>query len=318
MTNKNKEKSFVLILNDIKVDGTLPIEIAPGHLLQKANSEQIARIKKAMLQFTPSLPFGMLQPPYECEIIKTSGEKPGNFHYGRNPLSKSEWRYWVIEFIGSNAEIEYIEHAAALLEHNLEIGFTFMHNGLGWHALNLFSFFEDMGFGEPAVTIKDKELYEIKENYELVKKISKEQEHEHIYRSLRKLRDLRSLPRQSELVVVVLFSVIESLITHRPKFPDLSDSLGHQIKTKMSLLRKKFQRPLNHNDYFKTMSETNTWSKLYEYRSKLVHSVHLDLSRELMVLETREKIIEFLSEAVKLLLLLAMKDPVFITDLKEC
>jgi len=124
---KTKKQSFVFILSNIDVIGDLPVEVAPKHYFQKANDEQIKIIKEKIVLFSPafylmaSLPFSS---PYENDIIKIPGDKPGNFKFKLKLLPKEKWKYWAIVFEGTNSEIPKVSQAASLLENDLELGFT--------------------------------------------------------------------------------------------------------------------------------------------------------------------------------------------------
>jgi hypothetical protein len=318
------KNSFVFILNIINVEGELPIEIAPRHFFQKADAEQVEKIKKLV---NLVVPFGFHKifnlRPYEVDIIKVPAEKPDSFSYRYEQLPEDKWRYWVISFEGTNSELEYIEASASLLKHDLELGFTVFRKislgngeGYGWHIPSLFSFFDSPSSSEPAVVVSTNEIREIPENYHLIKKISPD--HEHITRAFRKLRDLKSLPRSSELVTIGYFSIIESLVTHNPNLTESSDSLKHQIRTKIPLLSKRFQRKIDYNEYFNESNEETIWKKLYDYRSCIVHGEHANFIGSLQILKDAKTVREFLYETVKLLLLLALREPIFLTDLKKC
>lgn len=313
------EKSFVFVLNNINVEGNMPIEIAPGHFFERASSKQTERIKELLKLHAP---YGLIPlldlKHYEVNFSKTSGS-PG---YQLEPLPEDKWRYWIISFEGSNVEMDYIESAASLLQNDLELGFTVFGKSssggvaYGWHAQSLFSFFENQALEQHPVSITGDELREIHENYSLIKKISPD--HKHITRALRKIRDLKSLPRSSELVTIGLFSIIESLVTHKPKLTESADSLMHQIRTKIPLLSKLFRRKLDCLEYFIDVKEETVWNKLYEYRSRIVHGDNSDLSGTLQVLKDRKAVHGFLKETTKLLLLLALREPTLLTDLKKC
>ncbi len=323
VVNNQLEKSFVFVLNPVDVNGGLPIEVAPVHFFQKANTEHIKKIKELMNLCRTSLQVNLLPPLYEADYIKVPGTKPGS---GRKwePLSPDRWRYWVIVFDGPNAELKYIGSAASLLCNDLELGFTVLGaniisrgEAILWHGQSLFSFFENQKMGQPAVSITGDELREIRENYDLIKKISPE--HEYISGSLKKFNDLKSLPRNSELIIIGLFSIIESLITHCPSQKNIDDSINHQIQTKIPLLSKRFPRKLEYVKYFSKTKENDVWKKLYKYRNSIVHGEHPSLDGQLKKeLKSRKNVYEFLQETLKLLLLLALKEPIFLTDLKKC
>ena len=184
-----------------------------------------------------------------------------------------------------------------------------------WNISSMVSYFED-DLHKPAIRICPGDIQEIGKNHALIKRIGAERKH--LQRAFQRFDTLKSLPRKSELVVIGLFSIVESLITHCPKLTESSDSLKHQIKTKIPLLRKRFELPLDYNDFFGSAGEETIWSKLYDYRSEIVHGEQADIDSKLQILKSRENVIAFLRETVKLLLLLALKEPVLLRDLKDC
>ncbi len=313
--------SCAFILSYVTIRGKLPVEVAPQHFIRRAAPEEIARIKSFLPAFMPfPTANGFL---YECEVKKTPGNKPRNFHYAIKSLPPQDWRYWVISFKGSNTEIQDIASAASLLKNDLEIGFSLFNGfdgggqGTMWHSPSIFSFFDAQGLcPQPAVEVSVEELKEIRTNFELIQDICPD--YPHLKRAFRRLRDLRSLPRSSEATVVGLFSIIESLIAHRPQSGEIGDSIGHQIKTKVPLLRKRFSRPLEYSSYFGQISEKKIWSSLYQYRSNVVHGGHGDEKQLSKVLGGRANVISFLNEIVKLLFLVALNEPVLLDDLKAC
>ena len=117
--------------------------------------------------------------------------------------------------------------------------------------------------------------------------------------------------------IIGLFSIIESLITHSTK-QNVDDSLNHQIKTKIPLLSKKFQRTLNYEKYFSPANEETIWGKLYDFRSKIVHEGNENIEKDNSVLKSLNSVTDFLKETVKLLILFALKEPQLLTDLKKC
>ena len=315
--NTGDKSSFVFILNDVEVEGEMPIEVAPKHLFRKAQDDEVELIRKHLVLCTPQRFFPLT---YDL-IVKEVKESSNSTKYSFEPLKRQDWRYWVISFEGTNSELSDIASAASLLRNDLELGFAFLKIvpptlSFTWHTPSLMSFFEDKMFPNPPTKMTSGEIKEIPANYQLIKQIKPE--HVHITRAFRKFNELKSLLRGSELVVITLFSIIESLIAHNPKSTEVGDSLGHQIKTKIPLLSKRFQRSLPYHQYFGDTPEATVWAKLYEYRSKLVHGEDSRIDGTLCLLKDRQTVVEFLSEAVKLLLLLSLREPVLLTDLKQC
>lgn len=318
-------KSFTFVLSLIDLEGEGSFEVIPGHRLEKASPEQREIIKSVIVRFQP---YGIVRYPYEYNVREDQRE-PGLVHFHHDALPEEEWRYWVITFNGINSELHSLESALSLLRNEIELGMTILgdtpglskdtsgYSGYLWHAERMSSYFNDDAFGSRAVAeITGADLQQVGIYYGLIKNTPSE--HDHIRRSLRILRDLKSLPRKSELVIIGLFSILESIITHSPKLTESADSITHQIRTKIPLLKKRFDRQLNYSDYFRSVSEDKLWTKLYEYRSRIVHGEDTSITDQLSVLMSKEAVREFMHEIVKLLLIVALREPDLVTDLKRC
>lgn len=120
------------------------------------------------------------------------------------------------------------------------------------------------------------------------------------------------------MVILGLFSVIESLVCHAPKLTESSDSLSHQLITKLPMLRKRFHPDLNHSTLFAQLREDTLWKKLYAYRSKIVHGEDSNLSGDLDSLTNMESVVAFLCETSKRLLRLSLTESELMSDLKKC
>jgi len=314
-----KSHGFAFILSAIKVDADLPVELAPKHWLDKAKKQQIEKIR-SVLQMCGAKPFFVS--PYENDIRAVNGDKPGTVNYQHTALSPEEWRYYVVNFEGTNIELETIQHAGLVLENEIRFGFHFLEtksfgSGFGWHPQSLNTFFGDTDLAAGiARSILADDLGLVSETYAALKELPSE--FEHTSRAFKRFNELWNIPRYSELTVIGLFSVIESLLTHAPKLSESADSLMHQIRSKISLVRKRFVRDLDHRSIFGEIQEGKLWSKLYAYRSRIVHGEHATFDGELQVLRDRRTVVHFLKEATKLLLIASLREPVLMTDLKKC
>jgi len=324
---KAKSSGYAFILTPIEAQVELPYEIIPKHYLQKANKGQICNIKKMLNVFNAfpisGVPVEFFQPPYEHNTIAKPTDKLGSLRYEYKSLPHEKWRYWIIRFQGSNLELQELGYALSLMDQDIELGFTSISHpalsgdSFGWHAQHLHTYFNDHDrkIIEPKkITSPDLQL--AGECYLKIKELPKK--YPHIKRAFRRFDTLRSVPLASELTVIGLFSVIESLLTHAPNNNDPTDSLVRQIKHKMPLVRKRFRRPIDHSTFFNGINEDTLWGKLYAFRSKIVHGESADISGKLLVLKNQRTVIKFLREIVKLLLIQSLCEPILLTDLKEC
>jgi len=339
--------SFAFILNPLKVvDKDGPIEIIPNYFLQKANGQQIKVLKETFTKL-PASPFWLNS--YEYDYGKFPEAKPDGFQDAPQ-LTQQDWKYWIIVSKDRKSDknrrnIFYkIEHSLSMLSNDLELGPVFFDpsgNRYEWNLRYIYNYFLDYPYGRrPATQITSKDIEEIGPIYNLFNdffdkmyldkflikggkmvkiKDDYQDNFQHIDQAVHRFLQLRVLPRYSGLTIIGLFSIIESLITHKPT-QNLHDSLKHQIKTKIPLLNRRFQRTLDYGRYFNSAKEETIWSKLYDFRSKIVHdgSEDIEKDKDLKILTNLVSVTDFLKEAVKLLILLALKEPEFITDLKKC
>ena len=353
LPRKTPSRSFSFILNRIDVKFNSPTELIPGYFLQKADTTQIQLIKEKLRCVNSMRPPTSL---YECVIVQEDVTEPDDKHYRYDNLPSDQWNYWVIVTDLPSKEWEELNLSVGLLRHDLYLGFTFdllegffevlrpstrlvqdvtpgAENiinhatgglvsppdlyGIKSHRGFNFQFFEnDTHFEESAVNMGTDEKTEIFENYTLLK-IAKEVWPAY-YKAAERFQYLRALPFDSELTIIGYFSVIESLITHNPKLTANMDSLTHQMKTKMNLLSKKVQRPLDYQSFFGIADGDKVWGNLYNYRSKIAHGDEPDFKSELKLLRNHHNAIAFLRETTKLLILQALKEPQFTYDLKKC
>lgn len=314
---------IVFILNLLDVKGELPVQIITDHLFRKAHKNEIEEIEKVL---------SISQPParhnYDVRYksILRSEKSTGTTSYRFEELPESQWKYWVVAFEGWNDKLHDIEKCALLLEVDLDFGFQILfedsyqsgkvaaHTSLPIHLIEKYSTHKHSMTN--AEDIPTKELEKISKFYEL--SCNLKPDYSYINHALENFLSIRRIPKKSELLIVGYFSIIESLITHAPRLTETLDSIGHQIRNKMILLRKKFSRTIAYETYFKDVAESKIWKKLYSYRSYLAHGNIPDFQKEFQVLVNNDSVSVFLKEIIKELLIIALDDPEFVTDLKKC
>lgn len=314
--------SYVFILNIIKTDIDRAIEIIPNHYFRKAVVNEI-NIIKDVLKFYGCNGIGMLTPdilPYENDWLL--GEKNKKRFMRKVPFEES--RFYVISFKGNNTEIQTLEAACKLIKDHLDLGFTVLGNckegsrGFIFPPAGqiLYKQHTDVVTWKAPTIIKQEDIKQISEYYDLMKSIHGQ--YSFLDKAIKKYLALDNISPNSDLLVLGYFSIIESLITHAPRGNETLDSINHQIVNKMILLRKRFVRSLDYYEYFKEDKEEAIWKKLYKYRSCLAHGSTPHFDKDLMVLENKDKVFMFVLEALKLLIIASLKEPVLISDLRNC
>lgn len=316
--------THVFILSLVDIDATLPYEIIPGHIFKKPDPDQIEFFKKwyNTLRPFPKTDY-FLYERSQVEVIP--GEQQGHLIYQTEELPKEKWKYWVISHNGYNHEIEYLQQASLLIKNEIELGLQMFTQGgnpgysLGGPAIINYLLETQEAFGSRhTITITLQDLKNITEYYSLIKNI--DPSFDTIRSAVKLFDELRALPRESDFVVIGLFSIIESLISHSPRLEFFHDSIKHQFRTKIPLLRKRFPRDLKYADFFDPNAKEETiLSKLYDYRSSIVHTGNSKLPRELEnILKGKKEVKAFLKELTKLLLIIAIEEPELVIDLKAC
>jgi hypothetical protein len=320
-SGQSKPHGYVFVLTPIEITGIWNPELIPNHRLVRANQKQIAEIKEKISLFN-SNPFFTKTSPYENEIERVPNTTQPGTTVSVLPLQPESWRYWAVEFDGINEKIFELGCACELIENEIELGFCFLSDisggqGFIWNPFSLSTFFQNHNQPLRTKTLSQPDLTEIGRIFSLIQQLP--QDFQHIGRALKRYDQIKWLPRHSEMAVIGLFSVIESLVSHAPKLTESADSLSHQLRTKIPMVMKRFHRNFLHPNYFPGIaSEEQLWNKLYAFRSKIVHGEDTNLSGDLKQLQTLAAVIAFLRESSKKLLLLSLAEPEFMSGLKKC
>jgi len=309
--------NFCFIINVLDIDSKLPIEIIPNHWFRKATSKEIKIIKEQLERLNvPNY-------PYESNIIQEKKTNAGA-SWSYEPIkSQKDFKYYVISFKGTNEHINKLELAANLIEHDINIGIQFLHFKSGGHGSSynpyiLSNLFSDRIMGRTKVKSPTlQELLEISNNYKLIDNLDTNH-YTNIIKAVNDFHQTKMIPERTELKALSYFSIIESLLTHKPKPTDTIDSISRQIKTKMFLLNKRFQRKINYPSYFGQTPHEKVWNTLYDYRSSIAHGANIDFNSTFKILTSHANIQNFLRDNLKLLILYSLDDPDFLTDLKNC
>lgn len=313
-----------LVANRIQVPPELlPYEIARGVILDRATEIEINRIKELLPRLVGENSFGAPLAPYECDlqieridgsVVKTSG----------TPLPKDSWRYYVVRTDDNGNKNIDLTHIALISELYLDVGtLTFSEFSYGWHPHAMLNRYRMGGFDDLQVVTKEM-LDELARLFALQSSVAggvlsgNIGPHPELQRALTMLNNLRVLPDNSTFHVLGLFAIIEMLITHNPQLEDKGDSITRQMKTKIPLLSRRFDRPLPYHEFFGNIEVTKVWGALYSYRSAVAHGGEPDFVKDLRVLKDRKTADAFLTITVESLIRNALYEPDLYKDLRQC
>lgn len=322
------KSGLAFVASHLQVKGELPIEVLPGYQFRAASDAEVAVIRQHLESSIPSDRFGWVQ--YDGIVKEQRQENGSSFHTEKLP--RENWKYWVLAFEDYNLKILDIEMLAQLLPVKFDIGFVLgyseqsqqgtiiSHQAMPIHVIDRYSLPTQI-YANAEVLTSD-QIASIGNAYQSLKNLLPE--YKFIDRALRNLYDLRRIPEYSDLIIVGLFSIVESLITHHQRESETFKSIQHQITNKMILLRKKYFRPIPTDQYFSECNEETIWKKLYDFRSAVAHgsnAISFDNNKgdnKYQVLKSRDAVIAFVQNNVKELLQVALNEPTFMLDLRKC
>jgi len=240
----------------------------PGYFFRPARDSEVARIKQVIDQPFLGIAGGWVN--YETTVRAETQGPATTFH--QDPLPREQWKYWVVAFDGNKLLMHEFEQVACLLQVDFDIGFSLYFRDpdqqgdqVGWSmpGTHIVEKYTNPQFTyRPAQEIESDSLASLRQLWDLYGALPTQ--HVFVKSALGNFYDLKRVPPSSGLLVVDLFSIIESLITHPPRQAESLDSINHQVKNKLVLLRKRYATSVAHSAYFQPAPEKQIWKKLYE------------------------------------------------------
>jgi len=312
----------IVLTNMTVPDYRDPVDLIEGCVFRRASPEEVTLIRQYLGRFTANISGYEMPPRYEVQYIPR--EEGNSTKYDRKQLPENQWKYWVVSFEGSNEVIHAtIQPALALNDPEIEVGMTVTYNvfdnilcpGVLYNSGIIAKLSQsNFEFGEPQIRMAD--IHRIAAYCSHIRALPRDSFVRH---ALKILCDVQRLPVATDLGVLGYFSVLEAMITHKPRSQETLDSVLHQIRGKFALLRKRFVRPMDYAQYFNDAGAKKLWGALYEYRSCLAHGVKADFqSGDLQLLKSKSAAWDFIKEAAKNLIILGLDDPDFLADLRKC
>lgn len=309
-----KLDGIYFIVNNVEFESeALPFHFSDEFILRAATEYEIIEFKKVLLTSHGST-FMKFPLHYETELEDIPEDGSNSHEY---VLSEKQ-RYWVISFEAPNHFIELLMNVGMLIRPKLYCGYGMLSKdgevgvtmGEDVSLINKFRYKESK-------TITTKELMKLKDYFNLL--LADNKSNDIIKTPLKMYRETSMLSIHSGILTLSLFSIIESLITHKPRLSETLDSINHQIKNKINLLSKRFDLSIEHISYFGEIDFLKLLGKLYALRSDIAHGQsYLFDNGEYQILKSLENTNNFLDEIVRELIKLSMDDPTLIKDIKAC
>lgn len=314
------------IINLGGLPGRGKVVIGDGIVLRRASAAQVRSIRALHAHH------GMFEPsdrnPFETAFRFTSpaggAVRSANFA----PVPRSQWTYFVGEHPGFNPALDLFLESTALTPWPLEEGASVIDEnftngaGIGFgfsvrtKALDRFARASSSS-EQPFFMLDDAGIQELRAVYAAYKN------HDNavidLHAAVRRYWNLKEVPENSDMHLLGLFGILESLITHKPDPKDPTDSLTRQIRGKVNLLNARFKRPLSYFELFGGVDPGKVWTALYELRSCAAHGTKPDFAtKELRVLKNAKAAKALVSLAVTATMRQALEEPALVRDLKGC
>jgi hypothetical protein len=299
MTNFKSGAYF--IISHLDIAATLPFEIIPGYFLRKARDSEVETIEE-MIRTTTAHRFGPWIPytgAYHKILVESGSER-----LEKIDVLKKDWKYWVVAHNGCDSRLFDIIDVGLVLPFDFTIGFRMKFSEEDQNGeLTGYSFIPDYllerysGWDvvcKPPSKISAMDLGKIQETLELINNLTEKSLDASVNfkRAISRFGEIMKISRKADLVVVGLFALIEFLIAHKPRNESI-DSINNQLVYKMILLRKRYSRNINTNNYFLNSSEDTIWKKLYAYRSSIAHGTLFNFDKEGAILKDKDNIVNF-------------------------
>lgn len=299
-------------------EADLPFQLSKTMILRAATPSEIEQLNDHLTEAYGSASRWVVPFDHEPIDVEEDGTKKTIYAQSENK------RWWVVTFNGGNSQIIDLGKVSTLISPKLHFGSTFTyseHNQQGNRQGILYG-----GHSKIELLVNEShkmyklvntnEILKLKALYEFI--ASDHTKYENIGFVLDLYASSSNLIVHSGLLTLSLFSIIESLVAHKPRLSETLDSITHQIKHKINLLSKRFDNPIKHQDYFGEIGYQKLWSKLYALRSDIAHGQKYEFSGQNEILGSLENVNMFLDQMAKELIKLSIEEYDLVHDLREC
>lgn len=343
------DSGFILVRNLIGLETKSPFELAPGCYLRHALPAEMSTLHEIFPHFeTLHRGHGLLNPyEFEYQVVDPASDSQtisnliadGWLDCWTSPVGKvcfckrlppDNWRYHVLAHDRSDA-IEDALLAAQIshipLTHIVGVVREKKSSEL-WYQLAIHAEKPDSMLDERLSSLFTLSLPEL----EMISAANRAIEKLRVFPAMKErmakacniLGELNAVHPGTRLKFLGLFTIIESLISHKPKGTDPTESLGRQVRQKMQLVTHRVLRKPVPYDLFEVhdLNEKNikkVWDALYTLRSMIAHGDEADFSRgEIKMLKSLANGCRFVEVTVRVLLGTCVDEPQLMLDLHSC
>lgn len=310
---------ITFIYSNVSFDESqLPFELSETMTLRAATESEVAQLNSHLNEAYGNASRWVV--PFDHEPVEVDENSTRKTIYTQS----DKRRWWVVAFNGYNPQIIELGKISSLVNPKLHFGATFIYSGPNktgglqgvlygnnWQ-IELLANESRKRYEE----VHHDELHKLKRFYGLL--VNDKTQYEKVGFVLDLYSSSSSLWIHSGLLTLSLFSIIESIIAHKPRLTETLDSITHQIKNKLNLLSKRFDHSVKHEEYFGVIECPKLWGKLYGLRSDIAHGQKYEFEGPYSVLQSLENVNRFLDKVAKELIKLSIEENDLIADLREC
>jgi hypothetical protein len=315
------EHIIAYVGTNLTLQGTLPAPLLPNASIRRASKTEIEDFD-SKLNVLKSPVTSMRSPSYRHEY-KAITEGPST-KYVPHLLPEALWRYWVVDFRGNGLDFDSLEKLLLLTNPSISLTYIRYHAIDGsLEAIRRISPHVLARVGEFASIISTPPTIDTAELSSLCAHIgflgSPPDENDFARLAVHKFFDLQRLPPDSDMYLLGLFSIIESIIAHSPRLNESLDSINHQLVNKLHLIEENvIEKPALSTLFFGELPHATLWKKLYAVRSLIAHTAIRSLPAEHHSLRSKENIISYVELKTKELMRAALDNPKLLRHLKAC
>lgn len=289
--------------------------IGPDVVIRVAAREETKELRHLLRYWGPRR--GVVPQEYTIEFKTT---EPGVSHITSTPLAQHDVRYVIADVAGSNHALHTLQQASCLTAKPFELGIN-VFQGHGWGG-------GISGGSDPGLARASDE-FQSRPGYLLELGADDLDDLRGVYARLRERTwvdelvltigqfiQLRRIPRSMPLRVLGCFTLMESLLAHKPDPTDQHQSLTRQIYQKLALLDGRFFK--RRFVYANGIKHETFWKRMYAYRSAIAHGNLGEANTPPAPLPDRDAILTLLESTISQVLRCTLDEPVLMRGLRDC
>ncbi len=320
---------YIWILNVAKVDGD-SVTLAPGCLLRRATQGEVNDLRTLLDHFRART---VPRNPWEVEAIIHPGDTPEEYTIALSPLPPDTLRYHVLHYDQPSNITAHRLCTASVLGKGLyfDLGYSvtragelagggYVPPGVGSSRTldrllsGMLTMSEDYYFS----SVSSADAEDLAQTFARLDAARMDGDAQVVEDAAAAFLSVMEITH-AEMRLLGLFTILESILTHKPNKDDPHQSIIRQIQNKMTLVSNRMIRPVDVAARLGSTPKTATlWKSLYELRSAIAHGSHPQFTGALTLLKDQKTAEALVVESVRSLLRQLLWEPMLMRDLRDC